>query len=118
MHPSVPCCCCPGLVDVRPSLRPIKLTSHIVAHTSILRGGQVAVVMRRFELEPCLAYIENFELNEMVLVPPIVIAIIMSGLGKKVGFQEATTRHLGLSQWFNLLDVVRSGAALSRFTIK
>ena len=61
----------------------IRLTKYIAAHTSILRGGQVALVMRRFELEPFLANIEKYEINEVGLVPPIAIAIIMSGLGKK-----------------------------------
>lgn len=54
-----------------------------IAHTSALRQGALSVVMRRFELEPFLANIEKFGVNEIGIVPPIVIAIIMSGLGKK-----------------------------------
>jgi len=41
------------------------------------------VIMRRFELEPLLANIEKFQINEIGLVPPIIIAIVMSGLASK-----------------------------------
>lgn len=41
------------------------------------------MIMRRFELEPLLANIEKFQINEIGLVPPIIIAIIMSGLASK-----------------------------------
>ncbi|KAG0650962.1 Acyl-ligase azaF [Hyphodiscus hymeniophilus] len=54
-----------------------------LAHTSILKGGLVGVVMRRFELEPALQSIEKFEINEGLFVPPIFVGIVMSGLGKK-----------------------------------
>lgn len=39
--------------------------------------------MRRFELEPFLANIKKYQCNEAGIVPPIAIAIIMSGLGEK-----------------------------------
>lgn len=55
----------------------------LVAHTTPLRAGQPSVIMRRFELEPLLANIEKFQINEIGLVPPIIIAIIMSGLASK-----------------------------------
>lgn len=61
-------------------LRP-SLTYVAAAHTSVLKAGHPAIVMRRFELEPFLASISKFEINEVILVPPMVIAIIMSGLG-------------------------------------
>ena len=38
------------------------------------------VIMRRFELEPFLANIEYFAINDLILVPPIVIAIIVRNL--------------------------------------
>jgi non-ribosomal peptide synthetase component E (peptide arylation enzyme) len=53
-----------------------------VAHVSALKGGHVSTIMRRFELESFLAHIEKFEINETGTVPPIVIAIIMSGLAE------------------------------------
>ena len=48
--------------------------------------------MRRFELEPFLANIERYKINDVGIVPPIVIAIIMSGLAKK--YSMASVRHL------------------------
>ncbi|RAL63247.1 hypothetical protein DID88_004325 [Monilinia fructigena] len=51
-----------------------------VAHTSALKGGQVSVIMRRFELGPFLSHVKAYKINELALVPPIVIAIIMSDL--------------------------------------
>jgi 4-coumarate--CoA ligase len=53
------------------------------------------VVMRRFELEPFLANVEKFEINELGLVPPIVIAIIMSGLGKKYSLKSVKSVQIG-----------------------
>ncbi|KAK6587215.1 hypothetical protein PZA11_000505 [Diplocarpon coronariae] len=63
-----------------------------VAHLTPLRAGQPSIVMRRFELEPFLANIEKFQINEAGVVPPIVISIIMSGLAKKYSLK--TIRHL------------------------
>lgn len=54
-----------------------------VAHTTPLRSGQTSVVTRRFELEPFLATIEKFKVTEVGIVPPIVVAVIMSGLTSK-----------------------------------
>jgi 4-coumarate--CoA ligase len=39
--------------------------------------------MRRFELEGFLSSFEKYDLNEVGVVPPIAIAIIMSPLSKK-----------------------------------
>lgn len=52
-------------------------------HTSALKAGHVGVVMRRFELEPFLANIEKFRINDLARVPPLVIATIMSPVTKK-----------------------------------
>ncbi|KAN0122515.1 amp dependent CoA ligase [Hyaloscypha variabilis] len=49
-----------------------------VAHLSPLRLGETCAVLRRFELEPFLAAIQNFSLNEVGLVPPIVVLMINS----------------------------------------
>jgi 4-coumarate--CoA ligase len=53
--------------------------------------------MRRFDLEPCLSYIEKYKLTEAGFVPPIFVAIVMSGLGKKYSLKS--------------LKMVTSGAA-------
>jgi 4-coumarate--CoA ligase len=36
--------------------------------------------MRRFELPSFLAHVQKYQVNELILVPPIIIAVIMSGL--------------------------------------
>jgi len=59
------------------------LTLFKVAHTTPLRSGNISVVMRRFELESFLRNIEKHQINEVGVVPPIAIAIIMSPLSKK-----------------------------------
>lgn len=58
------------------------------AHFSPLRTGMKTYFMRRFELEPFLANIERFGITEMILVPPIVIAIIMSPASKKYSLKS------------------------------
>ncbi|TAQ90522.1 hypothetical protein B7494_g1160 [Chlorociboria aeruginascens] len=65
------------------------------AHTSALKGGYVSVVMRRFELEPFLAFIEKFEITELLVVPPIIIAIIMSDLNKKYSLKSVRSATSG-----------------------
>jgi len=49
--------------------------------------------MRRFDLEPCLASFDKFNLNEAGFVPPIIIAIIMSPLNKKYSLKNI--KHVG-----------------------
>ena len=39
--------------------------------------------MRRFELEKYLSTVEKFEITDLAMVPPIVIAILMSPASKK-----------------------------------
>lgn len=51
--------------------------------------------MRRFELEPLLANIEKYEINELGLVPPVIIAIIMSGLAPKYNLTSVRTLTSG-----------------------
>ena len=51
--------------------------------------------MRRFELEPYLANIEKHKINEGVLVPPIAIAIIMSGLTDKYSLASVRSVTIG-----------------------
>ncbi len=51
--------------------------------------------MRRFELESFLANIEKFQINEAGVVPPIVIAIIMSSLNKKFSLESVRAFTVG-----------------------
>lgn len=66
-----------------------------VAHTTPLRAGHISVVMRRFELEPFLAAVENFQINDIGLVPPIVILIIMSDLSRKYSLKSIKACTIG-----------------------
>ncbi|KAF7913218.1 hypothetical protein EAE99_010840 [Botrytis elliptica] len=63
-----------------------------VAHTTALKGGHVSVVMRRFELIPYLNNAEKYQINEIMVVPPIAIAIIMSGVA---GDKLRSIKHAG-----------------------
>ncbi|KAF7879023.1 hypothetical protein EAF04_000223 [Stromatinia cepivora] len=60
------------------------------AHTSTLKSGYVSIVMRRFELSPFLHHVKAYQTNELMLVPPIAIALIMSGLA---GDKLKTIKH-------------------------
>ena len=62
---------------------------------SVLKGGYVTVVMRRFELGPYFSAIEAFKINELVLVPPIVIAIIMPGLEAQYSLKSVRNVAIG-----------------------
>ncbi|TEY76477.1 hypothetical protein BOTCAL_0058g00240 [Botryotinia calthae] len=64
-----------------------------VAHTTALKGGHVSVVMRRFELIPFLNNAEKYQINELMVVPPIAIAIIMSGVA---GDKLRSIKHAGV----------------------
>lgn len=47
---------------------------------SVLKEGREAYVMRRFDLKPYLSYHAKYGLTEIFMVPPMVVAIVMSGL--------------------------------------
>ncbi|KAH8699235.1 hypothetical protein BGW36DRAFT_293241 [Talaromyces proteolyticus] len=47
-------------------------------HVGALSGGEVIYMMRRFELQLFLQTFEKYQVTEMALVPPLVIAILMS----------------------------------------
>ena len=51
--------------------------------------------MRRFELESFLKYMEQYEIPEVLAVPPMVIAIIMSPLSKKYSLRKTFNATLG-----------------------
>ncbi len=59
-----------------------------VAHTTPLRSGHVSYVLRRFELEPYLAAIEKYSITELSLVPPLVVALLMSPATRKYSLKS------------------------------
>lgn len=57
-------------------------------HTSCLKAGELAYIMRRFDLEQFLASIERYQVTEMSLVAAMAVAIIMSPLIKKYSLKS------------------------------
>jgi 4-coumarate--CoA ligase len=55
---------------------------------SPFREGVTTYVMRRFELEPYLQNIVKYSITDMVVVPPMAIAIIMSPLSKQYSLKS------------------------------
>ena len=47
-----------------------------VAHITPLRSGDASYILRRFEMDPFLASIQKYQLTEMVLVPPVAVAVL------------------------------------------
>lgn len=47
-------------------------------HTSALKDGQHTYVMRKFAVETFLAAIQKFQITDLIMVPPMTIAVIMS----------------------------------------
>ncbi|CAI7594395.1 unnamed protein product [Penicillium glandicola] len=54
-----------------------------LSHISTLKSGSVAYMMRRFDLETYLSTAEKYNVTDLFMVPPIVIAIVMSPLSQK-----------------------------------
>lgn len=54
-----------------------------VTHISTLKAGTATYVMRRFDMEECLTTVEKYDITDLAMVPPIVIAILMSPLSQK-----------------------------------
>lgn len=66
-----------------------------VGHVTPLRAGHLTYVMRRFDLDNFLRYLEQYEIPELSMVPPIVIAAIMSPLTKRYSLKKAVTAFCG-----------------------
>ena len=66
-----------------------------VAHTTPFRSGHVSYVMRRFDLEPFLKYIEQYQLTDLLMVPPLVLAVIMSPLRNKYSMKSVRNAACG-----------------------
>ena len=60
-----------------------------------LKEGHLSFVMRRFTLEGFLANIERFGITEVGMVPPLVIATIMSPLSKKYSLKSLRNATCG-----------------------
>jgi acyl-CoA synthetase (AMP-forming)/AMP-acid ligase II len=58
------------------------------AHTTPLRSGHISYVMRRFELETYLRSIQEYQITDLVLVPPLVIALITSPMTKQYSLKS------------------------------
>ncbi|KAF2122256.1 hypothetical protein BDV96DRAFT_594164 [Lophiotrema nucula] len=52
------------------------------------KGGEKRYICKRFELESFLKYMEKYKVPELVLVPPLAIAILMSPLTKKYSLEH------------------------------
>jgi 4-coumarate--CoA ligase len=65
------------------------------AHTSTLKLGEKSYVMRRFDLEAFAASIEKFGATQLVLVPPIAIALIMAPIVKKYSLKSIRWGGIG-----------------------
>lgn len=64
-------------------------------HTSVIRSGIVTYVMRRFDIEDFLSSIEKYKITDLILVPPIVVAIIMSPLSTKYSLESILVGFCG-----------------------
>jgi acyl-CoA synthetase (AMP-forming)/AMP-acid ligase II len=61
-----------------------------VTHISTLKAGSVVYLMRRFDLENYLHTVEKYSVTDVAMVPPIVIAILMSPLSQQRPFLKKT----------------------------
>lgn len=66
-----------------------------IAHTTTLKSGCPSYVMRRFELEKFLINIEKYQITDLLMVPPLVIATIMSDLTKKYSLKSVKAAYCG-----------------------
>ena len=61
-------------------------------HTSTLRSGMPSYIMRRFQLDDWLTYMEHYRITSTMLVPPMVVAIV--NLAKDPSKTEPVRRSL------------------------
>jgi 4-coumarate--CoA ligase len=80
----------PRTLSVLPSFH---VSTVPAVHVSPLRSGTQIFVMRRFDLEGYLSAIQNYQITDLGMAPPLVIAIIMSPLNKKYSLK--TIRRIG-----------------------
>ncbi|KAF2502907.1 amp dependent CoA ligase [Lophium mytilinum] len=66
-----------------------------VTHTTPFRKGDESYIMRRFDLEAFMAGIEKYQITDLIMVPPVCVAIIMSGLHKKYSLKSIKSAACG-----------------------
>jgi 4-coumarate--CoA ligase len=64
-------------------------------HASPFRSGHKIWIMKRFELEPFLANVEKHKITNLIMVPPLVIAIINSPLARKYSMKSIRAAIVG-----------------------
>ncbi|KAJ5697123.1 AMP-dependent synthetase/ligase [Penicillium malachiteum] len=65
-----------------------------LTHVATLKAGHETYVMRRFELQKYLEITEEKNITELALVPPIVIAILMSPISHQKPYLKKTRTAL------------------------
>lgn len=58
-------------------------------HIGALAGGEIIYMMRRFDLKGYLRATETYEATEMVTVPPMVLAIVMTPFSRERRFLKS-----------------------------
>jgi acyl-CoA synthetase (AMP-forming)/AMP-acid ligase II len=56
-------------------------------HTTVLKNGQVTYIMRRFEVEPYLQYIQKYQVTDLLLVTAMAIGLAMFLRQKKYSLE-------------------------------
>jgi 4-coumarate--CoA ligase len=64
-------------------------------HYGALRCGYQVFIMRRFELDSFLKYIELHQITDLTVVPPMALAIIMSEASKKYNLKSIRFGNTG-----------------------
>jgi 4-coumarate--CoA ligase len=64
-------------------------------HIGTLRRGVQTWLLRRFDLELWLATVQNKQVTEIALVPPMAIAILMSPVSKKYSLKNIRSASIG-----------------------
>lgn len=72
-----------------------------LAHVTILKAGREAYILRRFDLELYLSTIERYRVNELVLVPPLAVLLVMSPLTKKYSLRTVEVVQIGAAPLSN-----------------
>jgi 4-coumarate--CoA ligase len=90
-------------------------------HFSPLKSGVKTYLMRRFNLELFLANIERFGITDVILVPPIVIAIIMSPLRHKyslgsIKLAQCGAAPMGKESQARLKELLREDSPFTQVT--
>lgn len=66
-----------------------------LAHTSILKAGRRTYILRRFDLDLYLSTVERYAVNELMLVPPLAVLLVMSPMTKKYSLRTVRIVQIG-----------------------